>query len=91
MHSIDEQQWINKLTSEGFRNVQVHSFGPGTIFPEHEHEARTTHIILKGLLTTTDESGVKIWEPGSRFDIQAGATHRAECGPEGCVFIAGEL
>lgn len=92
-------QWMEKLKREGFKDLAVCSNGPDTDFGEHTHEERTVHVVLNGELTLTpgresvgqggEHEGVTILREGDRFEIPAGTTHKAKCGPLGCTFIVG--
>lgn len=86
---MNEKQWIEQLTKEGYKNVAVCPNGPNTEFPEHTHEQQTAHVILTGELMLVGKDGMKTMKLGERFDIPAGTTHTATCGPDGCTFVVG--
>ena len=80
---------IKKLENEGYRDIHVRPFAPDTEFPKHTHDMTTVHIILEGELTLIENGENKILKKGERFEIPAGTTHSAKCGPKGCTFIVG--
>lgn len=84
-----EQEWVDKLEKEGYKHVAVVQNGPNSLFPEHTHEEHTVHVILEGELTLIEEDGNKTLKKDDRFEIPAGTTHSAKCGPEGCTFVVG--
>lgn len=86
---MSDQQWIEHLATEGYTQVQSCSNGPNTEFPEHTHDQPTVHVITQGEFHLIDEHGKRILGIGERFEIPAGTTHRAKCGPDGCTFIVG--
>ncbi len=86
---MNQEQWIEKLTAEGFKNLSVCSNGPSTEFPEHTHHDHTVHIILQGEFALHEKDGDKLLHEGERFEIPAGTTHSAKCGSQGCTFIVG--
>lgn len=86
---MTDEQWITKLQQEGYADVAVHEFQPNQEFGDHIHEQQTVHIILKGGMTLRDKIGKTVLKEGDRFEIPAGTTHSALCGPDGCTFIAG--
>jgi quercetin dioxygenase-like cupin family protein len=85
-----EEQVREQLTNEGFAPIYVWEDVANAEYPEHTHEKLTAHVVLKGEITLTDKSGTKILKEGERFDIPAGTTHSAKCGPDGCKFVVGE-
>lgn len=87
---MTKEEWLEKLKAEGFGDIRIQEFRPDMEFPEHRHEKLTAHVMLAGELTTTDPTGSRTVKPGDRFDVSAGTTHNAKCGPEGCTFIVGE-
>lgn len=87
---MNQEQWITKLTSEGYKNVNVQTHEPYTEFAEHTHEHAGIHVILEGQMTFTDSIGSRTVKKGDWFNIPRGATHTAKCGYEGCTFIVGE-
>lgn len=87
---MNEEEVKAKLTEEGFTDVYVWEDKANAKYPEHTHEKLTAHIVLQGEITLTDKNGSKTLKAGERFDIPAGTTHSAECGPEGCKYVVGE-
>lgn len=86
---MDTHVWIDQLTKEGFQEIQSHTKPAHTAWPEHTHDKETVHVIIEGELVTNDSSGENVYHAGDRFDVPAGGTHSAKCGPAGCTFIVG--
>ncbi len=80
---------MDKLTDEGYKDLTVWEVGPDTDFGQHTHDQVTVHVILKGELTMTDiHESITLYE-GDQFEIPAGTTHSAMCGPDGLKMIVG--
>jgi len=86
---MTEQEWTEKLKSEGFVNFGVVSQGPNIDFGEHTHDKHTVHVILDGELIIVDRNGEKIFRPTERIEFPAGTMHRAKSGPAGLKMIVG--
>jgi quercetin dioxygenase-like cupin family protein len=87
---MTEQEIKDGLTNEGFTVIYVWEDKANAEYPEHTHEKLTAHVIEHGEITLTDHNGSRTLKEGERFDIPAGTTHSAKCGPEGCKFVVGE-
>lgn len=85
----DLAEWLEKLEKEGFKNIMSCANPPHTEFHEHTHEQHTVHVVLEGDLTLREKTGEKTIQEGERFEIPAGTTHNAACGPQGCTFLVG--
>ena len=84
-----QHHWMDKLTDEGYKNLTVCEVAPNTDFGQHTHDQVTVHVILKGELTMTDiHESITLYE-GDQFEIPAGTTHSAMCGPDGLKMIVG--
>lgn len=86
---MNKDEWIKQLESEGYSDIQEHTFPAGHILPEHTHEQATANVILAGEATVRDTDGTITYAAGDRFDLPANTTHVAEFGPDGCTFLAG--
>ena len=87
---MTEQDWIEQLKQEGFKNFDILIHESNTDFGEHTHTTDTVHIILEGELALVQEGQIAVLTEGDRMDIPAGTTHLAKCGTKGCKFIVGE-
>ena len=87
---MTEQQWTELLKQEGFANVYVWEDEANFEYPDHTHEKKTVHIILKGQMELNSKGRIQKLSAGQRLDIPAGTTHSAKMGPEGCRYLAGE-
>jgi quercetin dioxygenase-like cupin family protein len=83
------QEWIEKLESEGYSNVDVCVNAAYLDFGEHTHEEHTVHVILQGELMVTTDSQSEIFNEGKRVEFPVGTKHHAKAGPEGCTFVVG--
>jgi mannose-6-phosphate isomerase-like protein (cupin superfamily) len=72
---MTEKEWIAALEQEGFTDVRVCPIPPRSGASMHTHDQHTVHVILKGDLTITDDTGTKTFSPGSRVDFPAGTKH----------------
>ncbi len=86
---MNAEQWVEKLQSEGWKNVSVSNHEPNTVFGVHTHHDPSVHVILQGELTITDQNGVKTVGEGGRIEFPAGTTHNVLCGSNGCTFVVG--
>lgn len=89
MSKLNQQQWIQKLKLEGFKDITVFPFKPNKDFGEHTHDEHTVHVILKGELIMKDKGSVKKFRQGDRIEFPAGTIHSTKCGPQGCTMIVG--
>ncbi len=86
---MNEKEWIEKLRSEGFKDLKTETHELYTEFPEHTHEKPAIYVVLEGSLTVTDELGSRTAKKGDWLNIAAGATHTAKCGWQTCTLITG--
>lgn len=86
---MNEQEWIEKLKKEGFKDINVCPNGPNTDFGEHTHHKHTVHVILKGELIILDKGKVTTMKQWDRFEFPAGTKHSTKTGSTGCTFIVG--
>ena len=78
------------LASEGYVDINEWHDAPGVIYPLHEHDGSTAHVVVAGTLFVTIGEDEKEYKPGDRFDIPAYVVHAAIMGSEGCTYIFGE-
>lgn len=87
---MNQEEWMKQLREEGFTDLSVHEFGTSDIpSGEHTHDVHTVHIILKGELHITENGETQTFKEGERVDFQAGTTHTAKTGSDGCTMIVG--
>jgi mannose-6-phosphate isomerase-like protein (cupin superfamily) len=87
---VDEKKLAAQLKGEGFEHTYVWADGPNMQYPDHTHDAETTHIILSGEMTLTLNGESHLYRAGERCDVPAGATHSAVIGRLGCRYLIGE-
>lgn len=86
---MNEQEWMEKLKSEGYKGLKVFANEPNALFGEHTHHVPTVHVILSGELIVRESGAEKVMKKGERFEFAAGTTHTAQCGLAGCTMIVG--
>lgn len=80
------------LVNEGFKHIFEWEDAPNTTYEEHAHQDRVTMFIFNGGVTFTFEDGeVKSLQVGDRYDVTPQRKHAAMVGPEGCVYMVGEM
>jgi quercetin dioxygenase-like cupin family protein len=84
-----EQQWIKRLTEEGYTHVHICRNSPNTKFDEHTHKEHTVHVLSQGEMTLVEHDRTTTLHEGARLEIPPGTTHTVQCGPKGCAFIVG--
>lgn len=86
--TIDEAR--SALASEGYADIGEWHDAPGVIYPPHEHDGDTAHIVVAGTLFVRIGDEESEYKSGDRFDIPAHVVHAARMGGEGCTYIFGE-
>ncbi|MCA9360947.1 hypothetical protein KC845_00150 [Candidatus Kaiserbacteria bacterium] len=85
------ERYIKTLEKEGFINIYEWQDVSGTEYPLHSHQDKVTIFLTDGSVTF-DFSGVKkeLVAP-IRFDVPPNTPHSAVVGPQGAIFIVGEM
>jgi len=65
-----------KLEARGYR-VAKYVYEPGTIFPDHKHEADKIDAVLSGCLRLGRRGHMKGLGPGDWIEIRRGTIHNA--------------
>jgi quercetin dioxygenase-like cupin family protein len=86
---MTEQEVIEQLQDEGFTDIGIFEGGPNQEIEEHTHDKTTVHVMLEGQFTMNEQGKIQVLSAGDRFEVPAGTTHTAKCGPEGCKFVVG--
>lgn len=86
--TIDDAR--SALMTDGYTDIDEWHDGPSVIYPAHEHDGDTAHIVVGGSVFITIDGVEKEYRPGDRFDIPAHTAHSARMGDEGCTYIFGE-
>jgi len=86
--NINEAESV--LVKDGYADIHEWHDGPFVIYPAHEHDGDTAHIIVGGSIFITIDGDEKEYKPGDRFDIPAHVFHSVRMGGEGCTYILGE-
>jgi len=85
------ERCIMTLESEGFHHVYEWQDKPGTVYEEHAHQGQVSLFVTDGLLTFDFSGEKKEVRAGQRFDVPIGVPHSAIVGPEGAIYIVGEM
>ncbi len=86
---MTQEEWVEQLQKEGYRDINVVTFGPDQEIPEHTHDETTVHIVTAGEMLLIENGKTETRKAGERFEIPAGTTHIAKGGPTGCTFVVG--
>jgi quercetin dioxygenase-like cupin family protein len=87
---MSDREIIKSLEEIGFREVHIVDFPkPNQVIEQHTHDSLTIHVMLEGEISLIDNKGTVLLKKGDRYEIPAGTTHTAICGPNGCKFIVG--
>ncbi len=88
---MNKEDLKEKLTEEGFVHVYEWNDNPNTQYETHAHTGEVSMYILRGGLTFQFGKKEVVLKMGDRFDVPAGEAHTAVVGPEGCVYLVGEM
>jgi len=87
---MTEQEWMEKLKQEGYKDLIVFRWEPGWVAGEHTHYHHTVHVVLSGELSITDKSGSQTYSPGERVEFPKGTVHVAKGGNTAGSMIVGK-
>ncbi len=65
-----------KLESLGYR-VAKYTYQPGTVFPDHKHDADKIDAVLSGRFRLVVRGHMKVLGPGDWIEIPRGTVHNA--------------
>ena len=86
--TIDEAQSV--LAAEGYTDIDEWHDGANVMYPAHEHDGDTAHIVVGGSIFITINGEEREYRSGDRFDIPAHVAHSVRMGSGGCTYIFGE-
>ncbi|MEK7632898.1 MAG: hypothetical protein AAB473_03840 [Patescibacteria group bacterium] len=86
--TIDDARSV--LMTDGYADIDEWHDNASVIYPAHEHDGDTAHIVVGGSIFITMSGEEKEYHPGNRFDIPAHVSHTVRMGDEGCTYIFGE-
>lgn len=82
-----EDKLRSVFEAEGY-HCSVHSYPPGTVFPEHRHDVDKVDAVLAGRFRITIGDESVVLAAGDYVYVPAGVIHRAEVvGDESVVSI----
>lgn len=87
---MNEQDILNSLKKEGYKEVYIWKDAPNFAYDKHCHEYETKLVIVEGgIELDVDEKKINL-SPGKDFIIPAWKYHSAVVGSEGCRYAVGE-
>ena len=73
---LSESALRAKLESLGYR-VAKYTYEPGTVFPDHKHDADKIDAVLSGRFRLVVRGHMKVLGPGDWIEIPRGSVHNA--------------
>lgn len=86
--TIDDAR--SALAFDGYADIDEWHDNASVMYPTHEHDGDTAHIVVGGSIIITINGQEKEYRAGDRFDIPAHTAHSVRMGSEGCTYIFGE-
>lgn len=86
--TIDEARSV--FVAEGYTDIDEWHDNASVMYPVHEHDGDTAHIVVSGSIFITINAEEKEYRSGDRFDIPAHVLHGVRMGSAGCTYIFGE-
>ena len=74
---LTESALRERLEARGYR-VSRYVYAPGTVFPDHSHDADKIDAILSGRFRMTIRGEAVVLERGDSLEVPRGVTHSAE-------------
>lgn len=74
---LSTDSMVRKLESRGYR-CSVHSYPPGTCFPEHAHDVDKIDAVVAGRFRISMGGFTRVLGPGDCIAVPKGQVHRAE-------------
>ena len=90
MDAQKEQEWTEKLESEGYRTIYVVHDEAHKFYTDHTHDTDAMHILLEGDMIVTVDGETSMYKAGDRFETKPHQVHSARMGQYGCSYIVGE-
>jgi quercetin dioxygenase-like cupin family protein len=85
------ERYIKILEDEGFPFVYEWQDTPGTVYAPHAHTGKVALCITDGSITFDIDGEKKELTAPTRFDVPVGVIHSAVVGPQGALYIVGEM
>ncbi len=86
--TIDDAR--STLLGEGYSDIDEWHDNASVIYPSHQHDGDTAHIVVSGSIFITIDGEEKEYHSGDRFDIATNTVHSVRMGEYGCTYIFGE-
>ena len=85
------ERYIAQLESEDFKHIYEWQDAPGTVYEAHTHTGKVTIFLTDGSVIFDFEGEKKELVAPVRFDVPVGKNHSAIVGPQGAIYIVGEM
>lgn len=85
------ERYIKIFEDEGFPSVYEWQDKPDATYPEHAHKGNVSIYVTDGSITFDFEGQKKEVIANQRFDVPPGKKHSAVVGPQGAIYIVGEM
>lgn len=88
---MNSEFYKKELEKEGFKHIYEWTDEPNTKYAIHKHKDKVSFYITEGSLILNVSGKEFILKKGDRFDLPPNKEHSAKVGPEGCVYVVGEM
>jgi mannose-6-phosphate isomerase-like protein (cupin superfamily) len=88
MQSFRYEDFHAAMRAQGFDEVLIRDWAPGTDLPEHTHPFAVKALVVRGELWLTCGRHTRHLRPGDTFELEREVPHAERYGAEGAVFWA---
>jgi quercetin dioxygenase-like cupin family protein len=85
------ERFMHTLEAEGFVHVYEWQDAPGKIYEPHVHTDKVSFCVTDGSITFDFGDYTHTVHGNERFDVPIGKKHSAVVGPQGVIYIVGEM
>jgi len=85
------ERYIRTFESEDFTYVYEAQDKPNTVTAEHSHVGKVSVYVTDGALSFDFSGEIKEVQQNKRFNIPPNTPHTVTAGPEGAIYIVGEM
>jgi quercetin dioxygenase-like cupin family protein len=86
---MDKEQFVAKLRSDGFTEIETKELGPRPANEGHGHSYAVRGLVLAGAFTVIRDDKPTTFRPGEIFSVPADCAHSEEIGTEGAQIVVG--
>jgi len=80
-----------RLKKESFKYIYEWKDEPNDIYPLHSHKGRVAFYIIQGSMDFGMDGKKITLKAGDYADVPANKKHQSKTGPNGCLFVVGEM